>query len=49
MWAHFKPHTWVAEKRLRIHYLDQVSTDGTRYVGHIGEHLPSASTTKVHR
>ena len=49
MWAHFKPHTWAAEKRLRIHYLDQVSTDGKIYVGHIGEHLPSASTTKVRR
>lgn len=49
MWAHFKPHTWAAEKRLRIHYLDQVSSDGKIYVGHIGEHLPSASTTKVRR
>lgn len=49
MWSHFKPHTWAAEKRLRIHYLDQVSTDGTIYVGYIGEHLPSASTTKAHR
>ncbi|WP_263310823.1 hypothetical protein [Brachybacterium atlanticum] len=49
MWAHFKPHTWAAEKRLRIHYLDQVPTEGKIYIGHIGEHLPSASTTKVRR
>lgn len=49
MWAHFKPHTWTYDKRLRIHYLDQVSKDGNLYVGHIGEHLPSASTEKVRR
>lgn len=49
MWAHFKPHTWAQNKRLRIHYYDQVSTDGKIYVGHLGEHLPSASTEKVHR
>lgn len=49
MWSHFKPYTWAKEKRLRIHYYDQASTDGTIYVGHVGEHLPSASTTKVHR
>ena len=49
MWSHFKPHSWGSEKKLRIHYLDQVNSDGNIYVGHIGEHLPSASTTKVHR
>lgn len=49
MWSHFKPHTWAQDKRLRIHYYDQVSTDGRIYVGHIGEHLPSASTDKVRR
>lgn len=49
MWAHFKPYSWAAEKKLRIHYYDQVEKDGTIYVGHIGEHLPSASTTKIHR
>lgn len=49
MWAHFKPFSWTPEKKLRIHYLDQVSADGHIYVGHIGEHLPSASTKKVHR
>lgn len=49
MWSHFKPYTWAKEKRLRIHYYDQASTDGKIYVGHVGEHLPSASTTKVHR
>ena len=49
MWSHFKPYSWAAEKKLRIHYYDQVGTDGAIYIGHIGEHLPSASTTKVHR
>lgn len=49
MWSHFKPYTWAKEKRLRIHYYDQSTTDGKIYVGHVGEHLPSASTTKVHR
>lgn len=49
MWSHFKPHTWSTEKRLRIHYYDQVTTDGKVYVGHVGEHLPSASTGKVRR
>lgn len=49
MWAHFKPYTWTSEKRLRIHYHDQVRSDGAIYVGHVGEHLPSASTTKLHR
>ncbi|KAA9395458.1 hypothetical protein FCK90_00010 [Kocuria coralli] len=49
MWAHFKPYSWTAERKLRIHYHDQVTSDGSIYVGHIGEHLPSASTTKIHR
>lgn len=49
MWSHFKPYTWAAEKRLRIHYYDQVNTHDAIYVGHIGQHLPSASTPKVHR
>lgn len=39
----------AAEKKLRIHYFDRVKADGFIYVGHVGEHLPSASTTKVHR
>lgn len=49
MWSHFKPYTWATEKRLRIHYYDQVTTHDAIYVGHIGQHLPSASTTKVRR
>ena len=49
MWAHFKPYMWTREKRLRIHYYDQVTSDGALYVGHVGEHLPSASTSKLHR
>lgn len=49
MWAHFKPYSWTAERKLRIHYYDQVAVDESIYVGHIGEHLPSASTTKAHR
>jgi hypothetical protein len=49
MWAHFKPHSWSAQQKLRIHYYDQVTTDGFIYIGHIGEHLPSGSTDKVRR
>lgn len=49
MWAHFKPHSWSAQQKLRIHYYDQVTTDGAIYIGHVGEHLPSGSTQKVRR
>jgi len=49
MWSHFKPHSWSAQQKLRIHYYDQVSSDGCIYIGHIGEHLPSSSTDKIRR
>ena len=49
MWSHFKPHSWSAQQKLRIHYYDQVSSDGCIYIGHIGEHLPSSSTEKIRR
>ncbi|WP_136643255.1 hypothetical protein [Subtercola vilae] len=49
MWAHFKPYSWSSQQKLRIHYCDQVTTDKRIYIGHIGHHLPSASTDKVHR
>lgn len=49
MWAHFKPYSWSAHQKLRIHYYDQVTTDGRIYIGHIGYHLPSGSTDKVRR
>ncbi|MBF4635143.1 hypothetical protein ITJ38_12070 [Agreia pratensis] len=49
MWAHFKPYSWSSQQKLRIHYYDQVTTDQMIYVGHIGHHLPSRSTDKVHR
>lgn len=49
MWEHFKPYSWSAQKKLRIHYLDQVATNGHVYVGYIGMHLASASTDKVKR
>ncbi|MFF1876515.1 hypothetical protein [Leifsonia sp. NPDC058230] len=49
MWAHFKPYSWSAHQKLRIHYYDQVTTDKMIYIGHIGQHLPSSSTEKIHR
>jgi hypothetical protein len=49
MWTHFKPHSWSAHQKLRIHYYDQVMMDGNIYLGHVGHHLPSGSTDKVHR
>ncbi|WP_345377505.1 hypothetical protein [Frondihabitans cladoniiphilus] len=49
MWAHFKPFSWSAHQKLRIHYYDQVTTDQTIYIGHVGAHLPSGSTDKIRR
>jgi len=49
MWAHFKPFSWSAQKKLRIHYYDQVTTDQKIYIGHVGAHLPSGSTDKIRR
>ncbi|GIT78562.1 hypothetical protein LLS1_02310 [Leifsonia sp. LS1] len=49
MWTHFKPFSWSADQKLRIHYYDQVTSDGHIYVGHVGMHLPSGSTDKIHR
>lgn len=49
MWAHFKPHTWSAGQRLRIHYFDQVQQHDAIYIGYIGHHLDSGSTDKVKR
>lgn len=49
MWAHFKPFSWSAHQKLRIHYYDQVTTDEKIYIGHVGAHLPSGSTEKIKR
>lgn len=49
MWTHFKPYSWSSQQKLRIHYYDQVTSDTKVYIGHIGFHLPSGSTDKIHR
>ncbi|MCS6524228.1 hypothetical protein [Curtobacterium citreum] len=49
MWSHFKPYSWSAHQKLRIHYHDQVTVDEKIYIGHVGQHLPSGSTDKVRR
>lgn len=49
MWSHFKIHTFSSERRVRLHYYDQVASTKQIYVGYIGDHLTSGSTTKVKR